>query len=136
MVTLFRSRRARALAACALSAALVSAGSAEALAASPTPTPKPSMSRVAASVTLKANSTTVNAGRSVRFTGRTTGIPTGTSVWLQQEKNGKWTTLKTSTKVEKGKSFLITTRPTGKGTHSYRVMVGKTHSDTVTVTVQ
>ncbi|MEW2299234.1 hypothetical protein AB0958_04475 [Streptomyces sp. NPDC006655] len=94
------------------------------------------MTRAAASVTVKANPTTVKVGHSVRFTGRTTGIPIGTSVRLQQEKNGTWSTLKTSTTVKKGSSYLLTTRPTSKGTQHYRVMVGKTHSDSVTVTVQ
>ncbi|MFE5039263.1 hypothetical protein [Streptomyces sp. NPDC056683] len=94
------------------------------------------MTRSAASVTVKASPTTVKVGHSVRFTGRTSGIPTGASVRLQQEMDGKWSTLKESTTVKKGNAYLLSTRPTSKGTQHYRVMVGKTHSDTVTVTVQ
>lgn len=135
MITTFRGRSARALAVCALSAALVAGGSA-AVSAAPTPTPKPSMTHRAASVTVKASPTTVKAGHQVRFTGRTAGIPVGASVRLQHETNGKWTTLKTSTMVKKGNSYALTTRPTAKGMQHYRVMVGKTHSSTVTVTVQ
>ncbi|MDF3301443.1 hypothetical protein [Streptomyces tropicalis] len=134
MNTTFRSHRARALAVCALAATLVSGAPAAAFAASPAP--KPSMTRRAASVTLKASHSTVKAGQQVRFTGRTSGIPIGTSVRLQQERNGKWTTLRTSTMVKKGSSFALTARPTAKGMQHYRAMVGKTRSATVTVTVK
>ncbi|MEV7690308.1 hypothetical protein ACFW1F_17400 [Streptomyces bungoensis] len=135
MITTFRGRSAHALSVCALSAALVAGGSA-AVSAAPTPTPMPSMTHRMASVTVKANPTTVKSGHQVRFTGRTAGIPVGASVRLQRETNGKWTTLKTSTMVKKGSTYALTTRPTTKGKQHYRVVVGKTHSATVTVTVQ
>ncbi|MEV7691414.1 hypothetical protein [Streptomyces bungoensis] len=134
MITTFRRRSARALAVYALSAALVAGGS---TAASAAPTPTPSMTHRAASVTVHASPTTVKAGQQVRFTGRTAaGIRIGASVRLQHETNGKWTTLKTNPTVKEGNSYALTTRPTTKGTQHYRVMVGKTHSSTVTVTVQ
>jgi hypothetical protein len=133
----------RALAAGALSLALLSAGTAGALAAEAKPSaapsspmPKPSKS-TAASVTIKANKTSVKAGESVTFTGRTSGLKVGWPLVLQHQKAGKWIPLKATTKIKKGSSYSLTAKLNTVGTEHLRISaVGKkVHSPTVTVKV-
>ncbi|GHI02832.1 hypothetical protein AQI88_03420 [Streptomyces cellostaticus] len=136
-----RSRCVRALAAGALSAALVSAGSAGAFAVGNAPMPTPSATHsktpmTKASITIKANQTSVKAGQSVTFTGQTTGLKSGTKLVLQHLRNGKWTTLSSSTTVTKGHTYALTGKLSTKGTQHLRVSTsGTTHSPTVIVKV-
>ncbi|MEU6422830.1 hypothetical protein [Streptomyces spiralis] len=140
-----RRRCVRALAAGALSAALVSAGSAAALAADSAPPVRPSVTHsttpmkpmATASITVKANHTSVKAGESVTLAGHAKDAKTGTKLVLQHMHNGKWTTLHANTTVKKGGVFKLTEKLHTKGTEHLRVSTsdGKTHSPTVTVKV-
>ncbi|RVU15910.1 hypothetical protein EOT10_38065 [Streptomyces antnestii] len=148
MPTTFRSRCVRALAAGALSAGLISAGSAGAFAAGNAPTPSATHSKTTpsathsktpktkASITIKANHTSVKAGQSVTFTGRTKGLKSGTKLVLQKQHNGKWTTLGSSTTVTKSHTYRLTHKFSTKGTQHVRVSTsGTTHSPTVSIKV-
>lgn len=145
MPTANRHRCVRALAAGALSAALVSAGSTAALAADHAPPVRPSVTHsltptkptTTASITVKANHTSVRAGESVTLAGRAKDVKTGTKLVLQHLHNGKWTTLHASTTVKKGGAFKLTEKLRTKGTEHLRVSTsdGKTHSPIVTVKV-
>ncbi|MGW7381515.1 hypothetical protein [Streptomyces sp. NPDC054794] len=119
---------ARAFVAGAMSATLLSFGAGSVMAATPPSHP--------ASITVKASPTTVKAGNTVRFAGRTSGIRSGASAMLQMDKNGKWTPLHVNSKVKKGNAYALATRVHMKGTQQFRVASGKTHSSTVNVTVQ
>ncbi|MGW0992064.1 hypothetical protein [Streptomyces sp. NPDC002520] len=137
MTSVLRHRYGRALSAGALSVALLSGGTAGAYAAGSSPSPSPSAK--AASITAKAHKTTVKAGDKVTFTGRTTGLKVGSPLVLMQEKAGKWTPLKATTKVKTGSSYALTARLNTKGTQHLRVasanMSGKVHSPSVMVKV-
>ncbi|MFE9449474.1 hypothetical protein [Streptomyces sp. NPDC006739] len=124
------SRTARMLAAGALSAALVSGGTTGAFATGSSPMPT-----TAASITIRANKTTVKAGNAVRFTGRTKGLKIGSVLVLQHQQGTKWTNLKAGTKVRRGSSYSLTARLNTKGTEHLRVVSGMTHSPVVTVKV-
>ncbi|MFF0223073.1 hypothetical protein [Streptomyces sp. NPDC004629] len=140
MIFTFRSRTVRTAAAGALTVALVSAGSVAAHAATD-PAPKPttthrSLPERAASLTAEVSPASVKPGEEIRITGRSTGLPAGDPVMLQQEKSGEWTTLPMDSAVEEGESYTLTTRPTAPGIQHYRVASGTTHSPTVSVTVR
>lgn len=149
----------RSLAAGVLSLALLSAGTAGAFAAEAKPKPSPSMSAkpspsksakpspsksakpspsksTAASITITVNKTSVKAGNTVTFTGRTKGLKVGTLLVLQHQKGTKWTTLKASTTVKKGSSYSLTAKLNTKGTQHLRISAGTVHSPVVTVTVK
>ncbi|MGW2960836.1 hypothetical protein ACWDGI_20525 [Streptomyces sp. NPDC001220] len=121
--------RARVAAASGMSVALLCVAAGGATAAT-TPPAHP------ASITVKASPTTVKAGHTVRFAGRTSGIRPGASVILQMDRNGKWMPLHVNSKVKKGDTYALATRVTMKGSQDFRVASGKTHSSTVNVTVQ
>ncbi|MEV6111476.1 hypothetical protein AB0L59_02915 [Streptomyces sp. NPDC052109] len=143
MTSVLRHRYGLALGASALSVALLSGGTAGALAATGTPSPmtSPTVSPATgmASITLTAKPTSVKAGHSVVFTGRTKGLKVGSPLVLQQQTNGKWMPLRATGKVKTGSSYAITTKLSKKGTHTLRVASatksGKVYSPTVTVTV-
>ncbi|MFD4501784.1 hypothetical protein [Streptomyces sp. NPDC058457] len=128
----------RALAAGALSVALLSAGSTGALAgeAKPKPSPSPSTSAMA-SISIKASTASVNAGGSVTFTGRTSGLKVGWPLVLQHQKAGKWIPLKATTKTKNGSSYSLTAKLNTVGTEHLRISaVGKkVYSPAVTVNV-
>ncbi|MFD8812712.1 hypothetical protein ACFV23_14815 [Streptomyces sp. NPDC059627] len=128
----------RALAAGALSVALLSAGSAGALAteAKPKPSPSPSASAMG-SISIKASATSVKAGGSVTFTGRTSGLKVGWPLVLQHQKAGKWIPLKATTKTKNGSSYSLTAKLNTVGNEHLRVAaVGKkVYSPAVTVNV-
>ena len=152
MKSSLRTRSTRALAAGALSVALLTSAAAAAFAAepaAPTPTPKPSMSAMptmskspmvspkptpTASITIKANKTTVKTGHTVVFTGRTTGLKKGARLDLQRLVGKKWVTVQTTT-VKKGGPYTVTLKVTGTGKEMFRTAHGKTVSPTVTITV-
>ncbi|MEV6761582.1 hypothetical protein AB0N16_13225 [Streptomyces sp. NPDC051105] len=134
----------RALAAGALAVSLVAGGTAGAFAADAAsspgvgakPTPSPSKS-TAASITIKANTTSVNAGGSVTFTGRTSGLKVGWPLVLQHQKAGKWIPLKATSKIKNGSSYSLTAKLNTVGTEHLRISaVGKkVYSPAVTVKV-
>ncbi|MFJ9904083.1 hypothetical protein ACIRVK_14475 [Streptomyces sp. NPDC101152] len=149
----------RSLAAGVLSLALLSAGTAGAFASEAKPKPSASMSAkpspsksakpspsksakpspsksTAASITITVNKTSVKAGNTVTFTGRTKGLKVGTLLVLQHQKGTKWTTLKASTTVKKGSSYSLTAKLNTKGTEHLRISAGTVHSPVVTVTVK
>ncbi|MFF4757200.1 hypothetical protein [Streptomyces sp. NPDC001292] len=130
-------RCARGVAAGALSAALVSAGSAAAVAVtSPSPMPtRTHMPTKAASITVRADHSSVKAGQSVTLTGRTANLAVGTKLTVQHLSNGKWTTLRATTAVKKGDTYTVSTKLAVKGKQELRVVHGNTHSKTVTVNV-
>ncbi|MFK0279971.1 hypothetical protein ACIQVL_05780 [Streptomyces sp. NPDC090499] len=150
----------RALAAGALSVALLSAGSAGAFATGARPTPSPTMSAkpkpkptpsptmsgrpkpkpsptTMASISARANTTSVRPGDSVTVTGRTSGLKVGWPLVLEHQKGGKWIPLKATAKVKNGSSYSLTAKLGNPGTEHLRVSaVGKkVHSPTVTVKV-
>ncbi|MFI1163364.1 hypothetical protein ACH4UM_07065 [Streptomyces sp. NPDC020801] len=149
MNSTLHSRCVRALAAGTLSAALLTAGSAGAFAVTaPKPKPKPGMTHTGMpstmpsmtmmrSITVRASRTTVKAGQSVTFTGRTAGLKAGTTLVLQLQRNGKWTTLRSTTLVKKGNTYTLTRKLTAKGTQHIRVATssGTAHSPAVTLKV-
>ncbi|MFL4902454.1 hypothetical protein ACJ6WF_04560 [Streptomyces sp. MMS24-I2-30] len=138
MTFTYRSRTLRTMATGALTVALVSAGSTAAQAA--TPSPGADLTRATAaqrtSLTAEVSPASVKPGEEVRITGRTTGLKVGAEVTLQQDKNGKWTTVPGRSTVKQGDMYSVSTRPTAKGTQHYRVASGGTHSPSVTVTVK
>ncbi|MEV5843135.1 hypothetical protein AB0M32_14325 [Streptomyces sp. NPDC051985] len=131
-----RHPASRALAAGALSLALLSAGSAGAFATEAKPKPSPSASAMA-SITIKPSTTSVNAGGSVTFTGRTQGLKVGWPLVLQHQKAGKWIPLKATTKTKNGSSYSLTAKLNTVGNEHLRVSaVGKkVYSPAVTVNV-
>jgi len=136
MRSALHSRTAHALVAGAMSVALLSGGAAGAFAATPMPKPKPSPSPMAAaSITVKADKTSVKQGDEVTFTGRTKGLKVGAKLTLQHEKDGKWTTLKASTTVKNGSSYSLKGKLNTKGSEKLRIASGKVYSPTVTVKV-
>ncbi|MFG2936004.1 hypothetical protein [Streptomyces sp. NPDC048282] len=143
-----RHPASRALAAGALSLALLSAGSAGAFAAGAKPSPSPSMCGMKpcmaspspsamASITIKPSTTSVNAGGSVTFTGRTQGLKVGWPLVLQHQKAGKWIPLKATTRTKNGSSYSLTAKLNTVGNEHLRVSaVGKkVYSPAVTVNV-
>ncbi|MEU0964896.1 hypothetical protein ABZ357_05425 [Streptomyces sp. NPDC005917] len=81
----------------------------------PTPKPSPSMSTMG-SITIKASKTSVKAGETVTFTGRTKGLKIGTQLVLQHQNGGKWIPLKVSAKVKNGSAYSLTAKLNTKGT--------------------
>ncbi|MFE9609735.1 hypothetical protein [Streptomyces sp. NPDC006012] len=138
MTFTYRSRTLRTMAAGALTVALVSAGSTAARAAATSPgndlAGATAVQRT--SLTADAYPTSVKPGEEVRITGRTTGLKVGAEVTLQQDKNGKWTTVPGGGTVKTGDTYSVSTRPTAKGTQYYRVASGDTRSPSITVTVK
>ncbi|MET8976038.1 hypothetical protein ABZX85_10500 [Streptomyces sp. NPDC004539] len=135
MNSVLHSRIARALAAGAMSVALAAGGAAASYAAA-TPKPKPSASPMSdASITVKADKSSVKQGDEVTFTGRTKGLKVGAKLTLQHEKDGKWTTLKASTTVKNGSSYSLKGKLNTKGAEKLRIASGKVYSPTVTVKV-
>lgn len=128
-------RYGRALGAGALSVALLSGGTAGAFAASDSHHP----ATTTATITVKPDKTSVKAGDTVKFTGRTKGLKVGSPLVLQHEKSGKWIPLKATAKVKTGSSYALTAALNTKGTEKLRVasatLSGKVYSPTVTVTV-
>jgi hypothetical protein len=141
-----RTRSARALAAGALSVALLTSAAAAAFAAdpaAPTPTRTPSMMKspmaspkptAMASITIKANHTSVKTGHTVVFSGSATGLKKGTTLDLQRFNGKKWVTVKTA-RISDGGPYSGTLKVTGTGMEKFRVVHDKTVSPTVTVNV-
>ncbi|GAA2773943.1 hypothetical protein GCM10010521_60230 [Streptomyces rameus] len=138
MTSVLRHHCLRLLGTGALSMALLSGGTAGALAAGGTPSPSPNEGT--ASISVKADKTSVKAGDKVVFTGRTKGLKIGNPLVLQHEKSGKWTSLKATAKVKKGSSYALTAKLNTKGTEHLRIASvnssGKVYSPTVTVKVK
>ncbi|MEU9446289.1 hypothetical protein AB0D42_36660 [Streptomyces sp. NPDC048304] len=92
-----------------------------------------------ASITVRAHKSSVKAGQTVNFTGRTKGLKIGTPLVLQHMKSGKWTPLKATAKVRRGSSYSIVAKLNTKGTETLRVAAAngsaKVYSSTVTVKV-
>ncbi|GHD98656.1 hypothetical protein [Streptomyces alanosinicus] len=136
MTSVLHHRYGRALGSGALSVALLSGATAGAYAAS---TPSPRSPAEKASITLTAAKTSVTAGDTVKFAGRTKGLKFNTPLILQHEKDGKWTALRATAKVKKNNSYAIISKLSTKGTEKLRVasatMNGKVFSPTVTVKV-
>lgn len=88
------------------------------------------------SISITPNRTTIKAGDTVTFTGRTKGLRIGSTVVLERYNGKNWVALKATTVVKKGSSYSLHTTLTTKGATKLRVTVGKTVSAPVTVTVQ
>ncbi|MFF4749500.1 hypothetical protein ACWD5R_32485 [Streptomyces sp. NPDC002514] len=137
-----RNRGTRAVGTGALSLALLSAGAAGAYAANATPSPRhpvphgATYRHGAAAISVRATPTVVRHGEQVRFSGRASGLRTGTPVYLQQERGGRWTTLHSHARVDGHDRFSFTDRPDARYTQHFRVASGRTHSPTVAVTVR
>ncbi|MEU5540493.1 hypothetical protein [Streptomyces sp. NPDC020362] len=133
MTSVLRHHCLRALGAGALSVALLSGGTAGALAAGSSSNPG------MASITVKADKSSVNAGDRVVFAGRTKGLKVGTPLVLQHEKSGKWTSLRATAKVKKGSAYALIAKLNTKGSEHLRIAgansSGKVYSPTVTVKV-
>ncbi|MFF3915553.1 hypothetical protein ACFYZB_19010 [Streptomyces sp. NPDC001852] len=102
------------------------------------PTMKPSRTPAAmGSITVAANRTAIKVGNTVVFTGRVTGLRRGSTLVLQHQENGKWTTLNYRTVVGNNGRYTIKRTFTTSGTHHVRVATrsGSLHSSPVTVTV-
>ncbi|WP_181793377.1 hypothetical protein [Streptomyces sp. WELS2] len=148
MTSVLRHRHGRALGTGVLCAALLCGGTAGAFAANAGPSPSPtdkhtSMSpspSAMPSITARADKSTVKAGETVKFTGRTKGLKVGSPLVLLHEKDGKWTALKATAKVKTGNSYALLAKLDTKGTEHLRVASvtksGKVYSPTVTVTVR
>ncbi|MFF9766121.1 hypothetical protein ACF1GT_05810 [Streptomyces sp. NPDC014636] len=163
MTSVLHHRHGRALGSGALCVALLSGGTAGAFAASPSPSPNstntnpspsstttspspnvtntsPSPSSTgAASISARADKSSVKAGGQVKLIGRTKGLKVGSPLVLQHEKSGKWTSLKATAKVKTGSSYALLAKLNTKGTEHLRVAsvtkAGKVYSPTVTVRV-
>ncbi|MER6331884.1 hypothetical protein ABT298_21620 [Streptomyces sp. NPDC001034] len=161
MTSVLRHHRyGRALGAGAMTVALLSGGTAGAFAAS-TPTPKatktggmptmkPMPTHMAAtkpmptgtatargSITVSTAHKTVRHGETVAFAGRVKGVKSGATLVLQHRMNGKWTTLRSTTIVNRNGTFTIRRAFTAKGTETVRVATkdGKIMSSPLTVKV-
>lgn len=155
-------RYGRALGAGTLSVALLSGGTAGAFAVTsaqpPTPSPtrsgmppvrppligsgtpsmRPSRPPMAMGpITISPNRKAIKAGDTVVFTGRVAGVKRGSTLMLQHMRNGKWTTLRTTTVVGNNGRYTIKRTFTDKGTEQVRVAAksGMLHSSPVTVKV-
>ncbi|MFS4093901.1 hypothetical protein [Streptomyces sp. AF1A] len=139
-------RYGRALGAGVMSAALLSGTAAGASAATSKPTPKPvtssptmrpRMVAAAGSISVSADHKAVKAGDTVAFTGRVKGVKSGSTLVLQHQHNGKWTTLRTTAVVNKNGTYTIKRKFTDKGTEQVRVATkdGTFTSSPVTVKV-
>lgn len=83
--------------------------------------------RIRPGVTVQASSTTVAPGSKVTFTG--TVAPAGAnSVHLQELRAGTWHKVAGTRSDDKGR-FTLATKPSGVGSHSYRVTVPKAEAD-------
>ena len=107
-----------------VSAALVAVGATAAVAA-----PAP------ASITLKANHTTVKLGDVVTFTGKSTGLKEGTKVTLQVKSGATWKSLPVTAKVNHS-AYKLTDKFQKKGVQVLRVKDGAAVSKAVSVTVR
>ncbi|MER6029720.1 hypothetical protein [Streptomyces sp. NPDC001851] len=143
MTWVLRHRCGRALGAGLLSVALLSGGTAGAFAADSTApgagSAPPSPATGMATITIHADKTSVKAGQTVTFSGRTTGLKVGSPLLLQHQKSGKWVPMKATSKVKNGSSYSLTATFNTPGTETLRVasanMAGRAHSPTVTVKV-
>jgi len=136
MRVVLRGRTVQALAAGVMSVALVSGGAVGAFAATPKPKASASASPMSdASITVKADKSSVKQGDEVTFSGRTKGLKVGAKLTLQHQKDGKWTTLKASTTVKNGSSYSLKGKLNTKGSEKLRIASGKVYSPTVTVKV-
>ncbi|MFF5855276.1 hypothetical protein ACFY8B_06510 [Streptomyces sp. NPDC012751] len=150
MTSVLRHRHGRALGTGALCAALLCGGTAGAFAADASPSPSPTDKNTSMSpspspsgmhsISVHADKSTVKAGETVKFTGRTKGLKVGSPLVLQHEKDGKWKALKATAKVKTGNSYALLAKLDTKGTEHLRVASvtksGKVYSPTVTVTVR
>ncbi|MEV0484693.1 hypothetical protein AB0I69_29285 [Streptomyces sp. NPDC050508] len=107
-----------------VSAALVAVGATSAVAA-----PAP------ASITLKANHTTVKLGDVVTFTGKSTGLKEGSKVTLQVKSGRTWKSLPVTAKVNHS-AYKLTDKFQKKGVEVLRVKDGAAVSKAVSVTVR
>ncbi|OIK24747.1 DUF4369 domain-containing protein [Streptomyces malaysiense] len=89
------------------------------------------------SITVSADHKTVRHGQSVTFAGHVKGVKAGTTLVLQHRMNGKWTTLRTTTVVNRNGNFSIRRAFTAKGNETVRVVTrdGKVMSSPVSVKV-
>ncbi|MDT0436742.1 MULTISPECIES: hypothetical protein [Streptomyces] len=139
MRAVVKTRRIRMTAIGAACAAALLAGGASATVASaadhPAAPASPSaMTPHKAKITVKSDKHAVKARETVRLTGSTTGLKNGEKLTVQHYKNGKWTTLHSSTTVRKH-MYSTDVKLTEKGTWKLRVVHGDTHSATTTVKV-
>lgn len=107
-----------------VSAALVAVGATSAVAA-----PAP------ATITLKANHTTVKLGDVVTFTGKSTGLKEGSKVTLQVKSGRTWKSLPVTAKVNHS-AYKLTDKFQKKGVEVLRVKDGAAVSKAVSVTVR
>ena len=136
MRVVLRGRTVQALAVGVMSVALVSGGAVGAFAATPKPKASASASPMSdASITVKADKSSVKQGDEVTFSGRTKGLKVGAKLTLQHQKDGKWTTLKASTTVKNGSSYSLKGKLNTKGSEKLRIASGKVYSPTVAVKV-
>jgi plastocyanin len=121
----------------ALSAALVAGGATAANAAVPAQNLSAHRAvavKQASSINIKASTTRVKAGKTVTFTGRTSGLKQGSKVTLQEKVAGRWVSL-AGTTVNHGNDYRITAKLGSKGKQTLRVVDGQTVSSPVTVVV-
>jgi type IV pilus biogenesis protein CpaD/CtpE len=89
----------------------------------------------APSISIAASTTRVRAGKSVTFTGSTSGLQNGSTLTLQEQVRGRWVSLSASTTVKRSNSYRITGTLSSKGKQTLRVVDGRTASPSVTVAV-
>ncbi|WP_256638210.1 hypothetical protein [Streptomyces murinus] len=80
----------------------------------------------AGSITVSTTHKTVKHGEAVAFAGRVKGVKAGTVLVLQHRMNGKWTTLRTTTVVNRNGTFTIRRTFTAKGNETVRVVTKDT----------
>ncbi|CAL2064169.1 conserved exported protein of unknown function [Streptomyces murinus] len=80
----------------------------------------------AGSITVSTTHKTVKHGEAVAFAGRVKGVKAGTVLVLQHRMNGKWTTLRTTTVVNRNGTFTIRRTFTAKGSETVRVVTKDT----------
>ncbi|MEV8600844.1 hypothetical protein AB0465_13305 [Streptomyces griseoviridis] len=139
MTAVAKTRRIRMAAIGTACAAALLAGGAGATVAAAADQPAAPASHTAtpphkARITVTSNKHSVKAKETVRLTGSATGLKDGEKLTVQHYKNGKWTTLHSSTTVRKH-LYSTDVKLNEKGTWKLRVVHGGTHSATTTVKV-
>jgi len=138
MVTKRRSLRAAVVGALG-AASLALAGTA--MAATPAAhTTAPAAARTAqtvkASITATPSVSSVRTWTLFRVTGKTTGLPAGSKVTLQQKQGTKWVALPASTPVARSGSYALRVELGLKGKNDLRMVSGSTASPVFNVTVR
>ncbi|MFF7141387.1 hypothetical protein [Streptomyces nodosus] len=147
MKSSLRTRSSRAVVVAVASAALLAPAASVAFAddaSVPAPSvtkqadnPEPKTPQISmATIAIKTDKAEVRYGEAVTFTGRTTGLKTGSDLVLQRHDGARWVDLKDHAIVKEGDSYTLISKLTEKGNQRYRVSDGKIYSPEVTVYVK